>query len=287
LRTVDPPAADRARARYACFDVFGQEPQAYGYATTLQLAASCRDEVVAQLLELRRSAAEYVSRDGYLAADDYFAAEQNARVVKDAEAYYRAMFGQAAQAWNLRDQHMMATLAALLDHRTRLSGRARAVVWAHNSHVGDARATRMGDEGEWNLGQLAREAFGGDVCIIGFTTHTGTVTAASNWDEPAELMTVAPSLPGSYERLFHDAGLECCALDLRRDIGSVLAPRRLERAIGVVYRKDSELRSHYFDASLPRQFDLVVHVDETRAVEPLERWSRYEVDLPETFPTGV
>jgi erythromycin esterase-like protein len=287
LRTVDPVAATRARRRYACFDVFGQDTQAYGYATTFGLERSCEQAVVAQLVELQRKAADYASRDGRIAADDYFAAEQNARVVTNAEAYYRAMFGSAAASWNLRDRHMMSTLESLLGHLTRMNGVARAVVWAHNSHLGDARATDMGTHGELNLGQLVREKFGSAARSIGFTTHVGSVTAALNWDDPAELMAVRPSLAGSYERLFHDSGLQSFVLDLRGQIAAALETPRLERAIGVVYRAETERHSHYFAASLPKQFDIVIHHDQTRAVEPLERWSRHELDLPETWPTGV
>lgn len=197
------------------------------------------------------------------------------------------MFGSATASWNLRDRHMMATLEALLGHISRMNGFARAVVWAHNSHLGDARATQMRAQRELNVGQLVREKFGSAARSIGFTTHTGSVTAALNWDDPAGLMAVRPSLPGSYERLFHDTGLRTFALDLRGPIAATLEAPRLERAIGVVYRADTERHSHYFAASLPRQFDIVVHYDDTRAVEPLERWSRHELDLPETWPTGV
>jgi erythromycin esterase-like protein len=287
LDTIDPRAAERARARYGCFEVFGSDPQAYGHATSCGLSPSCEREVVAQLVDLQRQAAAYAKRDGHLAADEYFSAEQNARVVSAAESYYRVMFGSGRHSWNLRDRHMMSTLEATLDHVSRTSGEARAVVWAHNSHLGDARATQMGANGELNLGQLVREKFGGAALSIGLTTHTGSVTAASNWDEPARLMTVRPSLVGSYERLFHDAGLDAFLLDLRGPVSSSLVQPRLERAIGVVYRPETERASHYFMASMARQFDLVIHYDETRALEPLELWSRREVDLPETFPTGV
>ena len=287
LRIVDPASEARAKHRYACFDPFGVDTQAYGYATAFGLERSCEQAVIGQLVELQRKAADYASRDGRIAAEDYFAAEQNARVVRDAEAYYRAMFGDAAASWNLRDRHMMATLQALMDHVTRMNGVARAVVWAHNSHLGDARATQMAALGELNVGQLAREAFGGAVRSIGFTTHTGSVTAALNWDDPPGLMAVRPSLAGSYERLFHDTGLESFALDLRGPVAGALRTPRLERAIGVVYRPDSERQSHYFTARLAAQFDVIVHFDRTRAVQPLERWSRHEIDLPETWPTGV
>jgi erythromycin esterase-like protein len=288
LDKVDPSAAGRARHGYACFDVFGDNVQLYGYAASLSLDRSCEDDVIAQLMDLRRRAAEYASRDGRIAADEYFAAEQNARVVCDAEAYYRAMFRGGPESWNLRDRHMMATLEALLDHASRLGRPARAVVWAHNSHLGDARATGLATLGELNVGQLARERFGDACCAIGMTTHDGEVTAAHEWEEPAALRSVQPSLPGSYERLFHESGLGSFMLALSTpELATALAGPRLERAIGVLYRPATERASHYFTARLPDQFDVVVHVDRTRALEPLEKWARHEVDLPETYPTGV
>jgi erythromycin esterase-like protein len=244
--------------------------------------------VVAQLLELRRRAVEYASRDGRIAADDYFFAEQNARLVRNAEEYYRSMFRGRVESWNLRDTHMMETLEALRAHVQQTSGSARAVVWAHNSHLGDARATHMGDIGELNLGQLVRQAYGSQAFLVGFTTHTGTVTAASNWDEPAQRKRVRPSMAGSYERLFHDAGAEQCLLLMREgSVREALRDERLERAIGVIYRPESERLSHYFQARLPEQFDAVLHVDQTSALEPLERWAYDEVDMPETYPTGI
>jgi erythromycin esterase-like protein len=288
LRKVDPAGAERARYRYGCFDHFGEDTQAYGWAASSGLTRSCEDEVVAQLIELRRRAADYASRDGRIAADEYFHAEQNARLVRNAEEYYRAMFGGRVESWNLRDTHMMETLEALLAHVEQTSGHARAVVWAHNSHLGDARATDMGLHGELNLGQLVRQRFGSGAWLIGFTTHAGTVTAASNWDEPAARRRVRPSLPGSYERLFHDTGLDRFLLFLRD--GSAREPlreRRLERAIGVIYRPESERVSHYFGARLAEQFDVVIHIDETSALEPLERWAHDERDVPETYPSGL
>jgi erythromycin esterase-like protein len=288
LDKVDPGAAQRARRGYACFDVFGEDVQLYGYAASLNLERSCEDEVIRQLVELRRRAAEYATRDGRIAADEYFVAEQNARVVRNAETYYRAMFRGGAESWNVRDRHMMTTLEALLDHAGRSSQPARAVVWAHNSHLGDARATSMADIGELNLGELARQRFGTSCVAIGMTTHDGDVTAAHEWDEPAALRSVRPSLAGSYERLFHETGLPSFLLRLSTpELASVLAGPRPERAIGVIYRPETERASHYFSARLPEQFDLVVHVDRTRALEPLEKWSRHEIDLPETYPTGV
>ena len=288
LRKIDPAAAERARYRYGCLQDFGEDPQAYGYAASIGLSRSCEDDVVAQLLDLRRRASEYASRDGRIAADEYFFAEQNARLVRNAEEYYRAMFGGRVESWNLRDTHMMETLEALLAYAQQTSGDARAVVWAHNSHLGDARATQMSEIGELNLGQLVRQSHGADAFLIGFTTHTGTVTAASNWDQPAERKRVRPSLPNSYERLFHDAGVSRFLLLLTETaVRDALHDARLERAIGVIYRPESERVSHYFRARLPDQFDAVLHVDETSALEPLERSSLDEADLPETYPSGV
>jgi erythromycin esterase-like protein len=288
LEKVDPSAARRARDGYACFDAFGDDVQRYGYVASLGVGRSCEDDVIEQLLDLRRRAGDYARRDGRIAADDYFAAEQNARVVCDAEAYYRAMFRGGAESWNLRDRHMMATLESLIDRAARAGGPARAVVWAHNSHLGDARATGMAARGELNLGQLVRERFGDACSAIGMTTHEGDVTAAHDWDEPAALRQVRPSLPGSYERLFHDTGVPAFGLQLgTRELAQALIGPRLERAIGVIYRPETERASHYFAARLPGQFDVVVHVDQTRALEPLEKWGRHETDLPETFPSGV
>ena len=289
LRKVDPGAVPRAKERYACFDVFGEDMQAYGYASTVGLSPSCERGVVEQLVELRRKAAEYATRDGRIAADDQFAAEQNARVIRNAENHYRAMFiDGGVESWNVRDRHMMSMLEALVDHVAAGAGRARAVVWAHNSHLGDARATSMASQGELNLGELARDKFGSRCRNIGFTTHTGTVTAASGWDGPAQHMRVRPSMRDSYERLFHDTGIPAFALRLHDPgVREALNVSRIERAIGVIYRPDTERLSHYFTARLAQQFDVVIHIDETRALEPLEIWARHEVDLPETYPTGV
>jgi erythromycin esterase-like protein len=288
LRKVDPAAANRARYRYGCFEDFGEDTQAYGYAATVGLSRSCENDVVAQLVDLRRRAGEYARRDGRIAADDYFFAEQNARLVRNAEQYYRSMFSGRVESWNLRDTHMMETLQALLEHVRGTFGHARTVVWAHNSHLGDARATQMGAQGELNVGQLVREAFGDQSRAVGFTTHTGTVTAASNWDEPAQRKRVRPSLAGSYERLFHDTGVDRFFLWLRDpELADVLQGPRLERAIGVIYRPETERLSHYFRAQLPQQFDAVLHIDRTQALEPLESWSIDEADLPETYPTAL
>ncbi len=291
LYRIDPEAAERARNRYACFDHFGKNEQAYGYATTIGIAESCEDEVVNQLIELRRRAAEYARRDGRVAADDYFYATQNARLVVNAEKYYRSMFHGRVSSWNLRDEHMVDTLDSLLSFLTAdLNQPEKVVVWEHNSHLGDARATQMGEEGEWNVGQLVRERHGADAVLIGLTTHHGTVTAASSWDAPAERKRVRPALDNSYEALFHDVDLPRFLLTFRNadQATAALRERLLERAIGVIYRPETERASHYFRASLAKQFDAVVHFDETRAVEPLERTVEWETgEVPETFPTGI
>ncbi len=292
LALVDPEAAARAARRYGCFDHFGTDPQEYGYAAGLGLAPSCEREVIGQLTELRSAAAEYARRDGRLAPDDLFFAERNAQVVATAEEYYRTMFRSQAESWNLRDRHMADTLAALQQFLGTPGSPARVVVWAHNSHQGDARHTEMGEHGELTLGQLARERLGDAAMLVGFTTAWGTVTAASDWGGPAERKTIRPPLPGSYEALFRATGIPAFFLGLRGQTEAVqaLLPRRLERAIGVIYRPATERLSHYFHACLPRQFDAVLHYDHTRAVEPLERtplWERGEVELPETYPSAL
>ena len=289
LDQVDPEAARRARARYACFGRYAGDSQAYGYAAEIGVTAGCRDEAVAQLVELQRRAAELAQRDGRIPEDEFFFAEQNARLVANAEAYYRTMFAPPAEGWNLRDTHMADTLEALLRHFGQSGGEAKAVVWAHNSHLGDARATEPGEEGELNVGQLARERWGDDAVLVGFTTYTGTVTAASDWDEPGERKRVRPALPGSWEALLHEAGGDL-VLPLRGSANAeAFREPRLERAIGVVYLPRSERVSHYFHARLADQFDAVIHVDATRAVEPLEPsevWHRGE-EAPETYPYAV
>ncbi len=306
LAKVDPEAARRARYRYSCFDHFGEDTQAYGYAASFGLTESCEKEVISQLVELRRRAADYASRDGRVAADDFFFAEQNARLVKNAEEYYRSMFRRSVPSWNLRDRHMAETLESLVAHlesQGQLGSPARqpgprahpakVVVWEHNSHLGDARATEMGERGELNVGQLVRERHGRDAVLVGFSTYTGTVTAASDWDAPAERKRVRPAIPDSYEALFHEVGIPRFQISLgeKSPMASALNEPRLERAIGVIYRPETERQSHYFYARLADQFNALLHFDQTRAVEPLERtpeWNMEEVGEPaETFPSGL
>jgi erythromycin esterase-like protein len=285
LERVDPGAARRARERYACFDHFSRDPQVYGYDAQVRGAEPCERQAVEELLELQRQTAEIAARDGRGAEDGHFYAEQNARIVVDAERYYRAMFRGGSESWNLRDTHMADTLDALVAHLERTRGHARTVVWEHNSHVGDARATELGSGGQVTVGQLARERHGSDVLLVGLTTYTGTVTAASDWGGDAERKRVRPALEGSWEALFHEQHAGRFLLDLG---ASDLRARRLQRAIGVVYRPETERHSHYLHARLRDQFDMILHIDETRALEPLERTSLWEAgELPETYPWGT
>ncbi|HJP95402.1 MAG TPA: erythromycin esterase family protein [Pyrinomonadaceae bacterium] len=289
LNTIDPEAAKRARYRYSCFEHFSEDTQAYGYATTFGLTESCEREVIEQLVELRRRAADYASRDGRVAEDEFFFAEQNARLVLNAEKYYRTMFRGRVESWNLRDRHMAETLDSLINHLDAQGQMAKVAVWEHNSHLGDARATYMADYGELNVGQLVRQRYANDAVLVGFTTYSGTVTAASDWDGPAERKRVRPALRDSYEELFHQQALGNFLITLKDGpAAAALRQPRLERAIGVIYLPRTERQSHYFDARLSDQFDAAIHFDETQALEPLEREALWETgEPPETFPTGV
>ncbi len=288
LNKIDPAAAKRARYRYSCFEHFADDTQAYGYAANFGLTESCERDVIEQLIELRRQAADYASRDGRVAQDEFFFAEQNARLVLNAERYYRSMFRGRVESWNLRDKYMAETLGALVSHLNAQGQRAKVAMWEHNSHLGDARATYMADYGELNVGQLVRERYGSEAVLIGFTTYKGTVTAASDWDGPAERKRVRPALEDSYESSFHDADITNFLLPLRDCDSEAFRESRLERAIGVIYLPQTERQSHYFEARLSDQFDAVIHFDETSALQPLERQALWETgEPPETFPTGV
>ena len=291
LEATDPDTARRARARYACFDHFAKDSQAYGYATSLGLQPHCEDEVVAQLREMVTRRAS-LTQAGGPAREEAFNAMQNARLVRNAERYYRTMFYRQVSSWNLRDRHMLETLQALEHHLASETGAPpRLVVWAHNSHLGDARATSLHSQGEWNVGQLAREHWGDAVRLMGFSTYHGTVTAAPTWDARAQKRRVRNGLPGSHEALFHHTGHPQFWLALRGNeaLASVLAHPRLQRAIGVIYQPQTERASHYVHAHLPAQFDAMVHIDSTQALEPLELepdWLAQE-EPAETFPSGL
>jgi erythromycin esterase-like protein len=291
LDKIDPAAAGRARARYACFDhASADDGQAYGFRAAFGAGLSCEKEAIDQLVDIQRSALAYARRDGLLAEDELFYAEQNAQVVRDAEYYYRAMFSGRVTSWNLRDQHMALTLHALLAHLDRYPGAtpARIVVWAHNSHVGDARATEVSSDGQLTLGQLVRERYRDDCRLIGFSTYTGTVTAASDWGGVAERKMVRPALPGSIEELFHETGKPAFAVSSDGGARAALDVVRLGRAIGVIYLPGTERQSHYFHVRPADQFDAMIHIENTQALEPLEVTSQWVAgETPETYPTGL
>jgi erythromycin esterase-like protein len=286
LDEVDPEAADLARKHYGCLKPWRENPELYGRMAIREGHARCEAGVVATLRDLFAKQRDYASADG----DDFLDAAQNARLVANAEAYYRAMYHGSAASWNLRDEHMFDTLDLLMRSK---GPDAKAVVWAHNSHIGDARFTDMGESrDELNLGQLARQSYGKDACLIGFGTHGGTVAAADDWDSPMKIKRINPSRADSYERLAHDSGVERFLLDLREDVhGGLrqeLMEQRLERFIGVIYRPDTERWSHYSSASLPGQFDAFVWFDMTNAVTPLPAPEAAEPHGAEdTYPFGL
>jgi erythromycin esterase-like protein len=295
LDKIDPAAAKRARLRYSCFDEFQEDPQHYGLVTGAGGADPCEDEVVTQLVDLQRQAGDYARRDGRIPPDEYFFAEQNARLVKNAEEYYRTMYRGRDNSWNLRDTHMADTTDALLTHLYESSGHAQIVLWAHNSHLGDARATEMSRRGELNVGQLLRERHPDETFHLGFTTYDGTVLAADNWDEAPEVKGVNPGMVGSYEKMFHEVNvhggnfwLPLQAGDRARQVVAEVGPL-LERAIGVIYRPRTERYSHYFESDLVNQFDAVIHLDHTRALEALDSPGQAPVtdEVPETFPSAI
>jgi erythromycin esterase-like protein len=290
LDRTDPDAARRARARYACFDHANEDSQAYGYGASFGLTPSCEDEVVQQLRDMSRRIADSSLAPG-AERDEAFYAQQNARLVQNAEEYYRTMFHGRASSWNLRDSHMVDTIQALDRHLTHEGHPPRIAVWAHNSHLGDASATEMGDMGEWNVGQLVRDRYGPQAVLVGFSTHHGWVTAASEWDDPPHRKRVRDALAESWEDVFHETGTERFMLPLRNDAqlrALVSARRRLQRAIGVIYRPETERQSHYLFTRLADQFDAVIHIDMTHALEPLDKGPVWHTgEAPETYPSGV
>jgi erythromycin esterase-like protein/predicted phosphoribosyltransferase len=293
LDTVDPTAAARARGRYACFDhSAGDDGQAYGYAAAFGAGPSCERQALVQLVELQRNALSYLSQDGELAEDELFYAQQNAVTVRNAEEYYRGMFRGRATSWNMRDTHMAETLNALVTHLDRHSGAepARIVVWAHNSHVGDARATEVSADGQLTIGQLVRERYGEESRLIGFSTYRGTVTAASEWGGIAERKAVRPALNGSIEELLHETGKDAFLVVMHdgSPAEKALDVVRLARAIGVIYLPQTERQSHYFHVRPSDQYDAMIHIDATRALEPLEPTSLWIAgETPETYPSGL
>jgi protein-L-isoaspartate(D-aspartate) O-methyltransferase len=280
LDEVDPASARVARERYGCLTPWQSDPATYGHAALTGSYPTCESEVAVVLTDLLHKRRAYAERDG----ERFMDAVQNARLITNAEQYYRVMYYGSRASWNLRDSHMFGTLKTLLAF---YGPRSKVIVWAHNSHIGDASATEMSSRGEYNLGQLCRKEFGNLVYAIGFGTHAGTVAAASHWDGPMEIKQVVPSLAESYERLFHESGVPNLCLDLRQALNGPegLNKPRLERAIGVIYRPETELASHYFQAVLPRQFDEYVWFDQTKAIAPFETKTLEE--MPDTYPFGL
>ncbi len=278
LDEVDPPAARRARDRYACLAPWQEGPAAYGHHA-LMGGETCEQQVRDQLMSLLHQRLDYAGRDG----ERFFDAAQNARIVRAAEEYYRVMYLSSRDSWNLRDRHMFDTLQRLMVQKPD----SRALVWAHNSHIGNAAATSMGWEGDFNVGELCRTAYGSEMVAIGFGTDRGTVAAASDWDGPMEIKTVRPARPDSFEYLFRQSGHDRALFDWRRKaaLRRLLSEPRLERAIGVVYRPDNELLSHYFRAVLAEQFDAMVWFETTRAVTPLSPGQL--IAMPDTYPSGL
>jgi len=283
LDEVDPETANLARERYACLTPWQPDPANYGRAALSGTYPSCENEVVQILIELSQKQRKYAEHDG----ERFLDAMQNARLVANAERYYRTMYYGSRKSWNLRDSYMFDTFLTLRSYHAPDN---KAVIWAHNSHVGNAAATEMSARGEHNIGQLCRQEFADAAYLIGFGTHTGTVAAASDWDGPMQIKNVVPSRQGSYEKLFHDVGLPGFLLGLRHlasgSLRNALARERLQRAIGVIYRPEAELASHYFSASLPRQFDEYIWIDKTQAVQPIET-EELEEGLPDTYPFGL
>jgi len=284
LKDVDPQAARTAKERFSCLSPWFASPERYGREVMFGRKHPCEDAVSEILHDLLEKRLDYGSKDG----EAFFDATQNARIVRSAERYYRIMYRGSVESWNLRDRHMFDTLQRLLDRR---GPGAKAVVWAHNSHIGDASSTAMGWEGEFNIGELCRKAYRDDAVLIGFGTDRGTVAAAADWDGPMEIKRVRPAREDSHEALFRGVG-EPRALTVlrgpeRRGLREALAEPRLERAIGVIYRPETERQSHYFEAVLPEQFDAFVWFEETSAVTPLPGGWDAERGEAEAFPTGL
>ena len=278
LDQVDPHSARVARERYGCLTPWQSDPATYGHAALTGAYPTCEADVVRVLTDLLHKRRDYAERDG----ERFMDAVQNARLITNAERYYRIMYYGSRASWNLRDSHMFETLKTLLAF---YGPRSKAIIWAHNSHIGNAAATEMFSRGEYNLGHLCRKEFGDLAYAIGFGTHTGTVAAASNWDGPMEIKTVLPAIPDSYEHVCHEIGMPSFLLNLRQSNEMGLRKPRFERAIGVIYRPETELASHYFQAVLPEQFDEYVWFDETRAITPFE--TKTLEDLPDTYPFGL
>ena len=290
LLKTDRVLAEKAKVRFSCFDHYNKDSQLYGYlASNSERLHGCEYEVVEQLKEMLKMR-QYLQSIEPSNPDHIFSMLQNTRLIKNAENYYRAMFGGRVSSWNLRDEHMVETIVETDRFLSKELGRsAKIIVWAHNSHIGDARATQQGLSGELNVGQLMRQKYPSEVFLLGFTTYSGYVTAASEWGAITERKSVNPGLEASYEGLFHQVGFSQFMYIIKNNIAlqKILPLRKLQRAIGVVYLPQSERRSHYFYTDLANQFDALIHIDATNALKPLEKFNSLpEREAPETFPSG-
>lgn len=291
LEQTDPDGAREARERYSCFDVHSGESQRYGRSVALGVSEACRHQAVAQLTQLRRDLRRYSGEWEFQDMEEWLGATENARAVVDAEEYYRTMFSDPAGSWNLRERHMADTMDFLLSHLEQYDRPPRVIVWAHNSHVGDSRATDMGGRGDYTLGRYARERHGESrTTLVGWSTYEGTVTAARDWDMPALQRQIRPALEDSMEDLMHQTGVSRFLLPCGKQYPAyhLLQKPMLQRAIGVVYRPETELQSHYLHAVPGHQLDFLVWNDHTRAVEPLEREGEWALGEPaETYPSSL
>jgi erythromycin esterase-like protein len=290
LKSIDPKAAQRALERYSCFDHYNKEGQDYGLATHYGLKEDCQEEVISQLIELEQQNYNNLASSNIENREAFFSALQNARTIKSAEVYYRAMFKTPVLSWNIRDQHMFEVLTHLIHYfNSHLSVPPKAIVWAHNSHIGNAAATESKLRHELNIGQLVKERYGDDAFLLGFTTYKGTVIAAREWDSPAEQREVKRALAGSWEDLFHQLSLpEFLLLLDNSETQTILRDMepKLQRAIGVIYRPETERQSHYFYSHISSQFDGLIHIDQTSALSPIDTVSIKDEEPPETFPSS-
>lgn len=286
LEKIDPLLAQEAKYYYACFEQFRHDPQEYGYSIFSRLSKSCHNDALQELKNLEKLEWQLL-QEKKATHDETFYLVQNARVVKNSEGYYRSLFLDEVNNWNLRDSHMMETLEEIINYyHTRGIKNPKIIIWAHNSHIGNAAATQMSLQGEFNIGQLVKEKYGQQSFSLGFTTFNGMVSAASDWHMPIERKIIKDALPNSYENLFHQVGISPFLLTFEDK--TIVPEQLLERAIGVVYAPHTERQSHYFYASLAHQFDAVLHYDTTTALEPLEKTTRWiEGEVPETYPTGL
>lgn len=291
LQKIDPDLSRKVAHYYSCFDHFNKDSQLYGvFSSNDEQRYSCEKPVLENLYKL------IINKNYILALDksenkiDYFSILQNARLIKNAENYYRKMFFGNVSTWNLRDEHMQETLIQIDNYLSSLYGRpSKLIVWAHNSHIGDASATQQGKSGEINLGHLMRKKYLSETYLLGFMTYQGFVIAADQWGGPTKIKVVQQALENSYENWFHKLSIKNFLMLIKEQekIETKLPTHLLQRAIGVIYLPETERQNHYFYANLVNQYDALIYFDKTRAVKPLEKIDPYpDHEMPETYPTG-